>query len=158
MNKIIIVVTISFVGIISSGILFFSMTNYSVLGPKDIFIMIKDNKEPAITIPETKEKYFNNWKCFAINNIEITESEVNYYGWHKVPSINVKTKKGLMSFDIDPDIKWNNELVLKKWKELISSERSICIFGAFLQKENDGSSVWYIQRLKTKRGYWDRSE
>ncbi len=156
-KKIILIILLPIALILSILLLLFYGTNYSVLEVKDLYMMLEDNKTPAITIPETKEEYFNKWQCFSVKDINITEAEVDYRGWRKVPSIDIKTKKRSISFDIDPEKKWDNELVLRKWSNLISKERSVCIFGAFLQKEENGMELWYIQRIKTKRGYWDRS-
>ncbi len=137
---------------------FFFVSDYSVLSIKDIFMMIKDNRTPELTTLDDNKEHFNRWQCFRTKDIEISEADVNYNGWHKVPSINVKTQKVFKSFDLDPDIKLDTEAIINKWKLLIEKQRSICIFGVFLQKEADGSSLWYINMIKTKKGYWDRLE
>ena len=134
----------------------FSTSNYSILRVKDLLTAIKSSRTSKITIIGNNEQYYNRWQCFSVETVEITEAEVNYNGWHKVPSINVKTKNIVKSFDLDPDVRWDNDKIIKKWRDLIKDQKSICIFGVFLQKEEDGSSLWYIQKIKTKKGYWDR--
>ena len=148
--------------IIISSILFmvliviFFISNYSILGVKDLLTAIKGKITPEITSLDNHKQYYNKWQCFSLADIEITEAEVDYNGWHKVPSINVKMKNVIKSFDLDPDVKWNNNKIITEWKNLIKDQRSVCIFGAFLQEEKDSNSLWYIQKIKTRKGYWDR--
>lgn len=134
----------------------FFISNYSILGVQDLLIAVKDNNVPEITILDNNEQHYNKWQCFSVIDVEITEAEVDYNGWHRVPSINIKTKDIVKSFDLDPDVKWNNNKIITEWNNLIKDQKSICIFGAFLQKEKSGNSLWYIQKIKTRKGYWDR--
>jgi hypothetical protein len=116
--------------------------------------MIEDNKEPAITIPGTKEEYFNKWQCFDIKNIEIAEAEIDYNGRRIVPYIQVNSGKHSLQFNVDPVINKDTKIIINKWKELIRDQKAVCIFAAYLQTDPDGASVWYINKLKTKAGYW----
>jgi len=132
---------------------FFNST-YSILGVSDVKMMIEDRKYPAITIPKTGEQYFNKWQCFDVKEINVLEGEIDYHGKRTVPYIQVDTNKRSIQFNIDPVINMNEKIIINKWKELISNQKAICIFGAYLQTDPDGTSVWYINKIKTKVGYW----
>lgn len=146
--------------IISLILISFSLTsfispdsNYFLLDESDFQFMRLDNKEPALSIPEENFKSYNQWQCFETQDVEVLLVDIDYNKWHQVPSIAV----GTMAFDIDPDINWDKDKVLDHWNNLIQGSKSICIFAAFLQN-NDNNSLWYIQKIKTQNGYWDRAE
>jgi hypothetical protein len=153
MKRSLIIISVIFFVVLMTA---FFISDYSVLNIKDLLMTIKDNRTPEITILDNHEQYYNKWRCFSVADVEITEADVDYNGWHKVPSINVKIKNVIKSFDLDPDVTWNNDSIINEWKTLIKDQRSVCIFGAFLQKEENGNSLWYIQKIKTQKGYWDR--
>lgn len=131
---------------------------YSILDDNDFAMMKIDNEKPAITIPDENFESFNEWICFNIKDLEITKAEVDYYDWHYVPSINVYIDNHLLSFDLDPDKKWNIDLIIDTWKDLFENQESVCIFGAYLQEIDNNGELWYIQKIKTNNGYWDRSK
>jgi len=137
-------------------LVWFLNSNYSVLNISDIKMMIEDNKSPAITIPTTKEQYFNKWQCFNVKSIEIAEAEIDHNGKQIVPYIQVRLNKRSFQFNVDPVIhRGDQKVILNKWEKLIHNQKDICIFGAYLQRDPDGTSVWYISKIKTKAGYWD---
>jgi hypothetical protein len=134
----------------------FFNSNYSALNISDIKMMIEDNREPAITIPATKEQYFNKWKCFDVKSLEIDEAEIEYNGRQIVPYIQVNSSNHSFQFNVDPVIhRGDHKIIINKWKELIRNQKSVCIFAAYLQTDPDGTSVWYISKIKTEAGYWD---
>ena len=133
----------------------FLTSNYSIISVHDIAVAMEDNKTPAISIPNTNEKYFNKWQCFNIEKIQISDAEIEYGTRRNVPLIEIKDGEQLIQFNVDPVIHWNKDAVVKKWSELIQNQKSICIFSAYLQTDPDKTSVWYIKMLKTKKGYWD---
>ncbi|MBN1114933.1 MAG: hypothetical protein JXA66_06295 [Oligoflexia bacterium] len=133
----------------------FAKSNYCILGFYDVLAMIDDNASPAITIPETGEEYYNKWQCFSAKNIEIEKAEIDYNGKRGVPLIHARSGLNLLQFNVDPVVKWDSEEVIVKWNELINSRSPVCVFAAFLQKDDDGTSVWYINRIKTRLGYWN---
>ena len=145
----------SVVAILLLMFIWFFNSNYSVLGISDVKMMIEDNKSPAITIPATKEQYFNKWQCFDVKTIEISEAEIDYNEKRIVPYIQVNSNKRSLQFNVDPVINWDKKVVINKWKELANNQKSICLFAAYLQTDPDGTSIWYIDRIKTKAGYWD---
>jgi hypothetical protein len=155
MNKIsIITLTVVLtIFLILSGI--FLTSSYSILSLHDMAIAMEDTKTPAITIPNTNQKYFNKWQCFNIKKIKITDAEIEYGTKRNVPLIDVKDDEQLFQFNVDPVIRWNKDAVIKKWSDLIQNQKTICIFSAYLQTDPDKTSVWYIKMLKTKKGYWD---
>ena len=126
--------------------------HYLLLDESDYEFMREDNKSPALSIPDDNFKSYNKWQCFDVGEVQFLLAEVDYNGWHQIPSISV----GDMSFDIDPDINWDVKKVSTYWSNLIDGARSICIFGAYLQNDDDKNSSWYIQKIKTQNGYWDR--
>lgn len=155
-KKEILILVILLVFVISLAAFIFSRTNYSILGIKDVLMMIEDNKEPAITIPMTGEKYFNKWRCFDVRSIEILEAEIDHNGKQIVPYIQVDSNKHSFQFNVDPVIHRGDEkVIINKWKELVNDQRSVCIFATYLQTDPDGTSVCYISKIKTKAGYWD---
>jgi hypothetical protein len=73
-----------------------------------------------------------------------------------VPYIQVSSNKHSFQFNVDPVVhRGDQDVVLNKWKKLIHNQKGICIFAAYLQTDPDGTSVWYISKIKTKAGYWD---
>jgi hypothetical protein len=126
--------------------------HYFILDESDYEFMREDNKSPALSIPDKNFKSYNKWQCFDVDDIQFLLAEIDYNGWHKIPSIKI----GSMNFDLDPDINWDIEKVSNYWSDLVDGSRSICIFGAYLQIDDNKNSLWYIQKIKTSNGYWDR--
>ncbi len=136
--------------------IWFFNSNYSVLNISDLKMMIRDNKDPAITIPSTREQYFNKWQCFSVKHIEIAEAKIELNKAQTVPYIQVSSNNHNFQFNVDPVIhRGDQKIIINKWKELIRNQKSVCIFAAYLQTDPDGTSVWYIGKIKTKAGYWD---
>jgi len=156
MNKIYILIVILFM----IPILSFTPIDdrYSILDENDFAMMKVDNESPALTIPDENFESFNEWICFNINDVEITKSEVDYNGWHYVPSINASVSNSIISFDLDPEEKWDVDLVINTWNDLFENQKSVCISGAYLQETDNNGELWYIQKIKTNNGYWDRSD
>lgn len=127
--------------------------HYLLLDESDYEFMRQDNDSPALSIPDVNFKSYNEWQCFDASEVQLLLAEIDYNGWRQIPSINVKS----MSFDIDPDINWDVEKISNYWSDLITGSRSICIFGAYLPNDDDKNSSWYIQKIKTQNGYWDRA-
>lgn len=156
MNKVIIYFTLIIFVILLITIFLFYNSNYSILNFSDFKIMITDSNKPGITIPTTNEEYYNKWQCFDIKNIEILEAEIDYNGKHIVPYIQVNLEKKHLQFNVDPVVNLDDQkIIINKWKNLIINQKNICIYGAYLQTDPDGTSVWYIDKIKTKLGYWN---
>jgi len=142
-------------GLISIIILFFS-SDYSILGINDFKDAIKSYESPAITIPDKGETYYNKWKCFDTKNVEISEAQIDYNGWRPIPHIDAHSNTRSFYFDLDPVIyQWNTNVVLKNWGKLMNKQKHVCFFAAYLQTDPDGTSSWYIRKIKTLAGYWD---
>jgi len=143
-------------GVLSIMILFFS-SDYSILGINDFKDAIKSYESPAITIPQTGKAYYDKWKCFNTKNIEILKGEVSFSPdtWRSVPLINAHSNKRSFYFEVPHEREWDSDSVTKYWKHLIGEERSICFFAAYLQTDTDGAFIYFINKIKTKTGYWD---
>ena len=73
-----------------------------------------------------------------------------------VPYIQINSSNHKFQFNVDPAVhRGDQEVILKKWGKLTQNQKGICIFAAYLQTDPDGTSVWYIDKIKTKAGYWD---
>lgn len=136
--------------------IWFFNSNYSILEISDVKMMLEDNKKPAITIPSTREQYFNKWQCFNVKHIEIAEAKIELNKAQIVPYIQINSSNHKFQFNVDPAVhRGDQEVILKKWGKLTQNQKGICIFAAYLQTDPDGTSVWYIDKIKTKAGYWD---
>lgn len=144
---------------LTSGMILFLLSNYSILNLGDFVYWYKENMNPAISIPETGEKYYSKWQCFRLTDAKITEVTLDYATSPRIlPIIELNDGSKKLEFDIDPNYNWNKDQVVKKWSDLIQKQEKICIFAAFLQKDPDLTSVWMIIKIKTSIGEWDISE
>ncbi len=123
-------------------------------------LLLQDTKlnEPAIYVPKKNTYSYNKWDCFLSSQVQIGKSRVNYDGWHDVPSLDVETQSKKRSYDLDPDERWEYEFIKKQWKQLFENESHICILGAYLQDLEDRNELWYIEQIKTEKGYWKRED
>lgn len=154
--KIISLITISFFIML---MIIFSLSSYSILTLEDFLYWRNGKQTQAISIPETGEKYYNEWKCFKLKNVKVSEVTLDYSSSPRIlPILEVKDGKSIFEFDIDPTYNWNKDAVINKWTSLINNQEKICIFSAYLQKDPDLTSVWMISKIKTKNGYWNISE
>lgn len=128
------------------------------LSEEDYTLEKKAQNTYAISIPNENFYSSNKWNCFPISHIKITTTKVDYDGWHEVPSIDARDGKKVISYDLDPDIRWDVKLVLDNWMFLAEKVESFCVFGVFMQKIDDQSDLWYIEQIKTEKGYWKRDD
>jgi hypothetical protein len=61
-------------------------------------------------------------------------------------------------FDIDSEENWDCDKILDDWNELIRDQKSICLFGAFLQLEPKNIFLWDLEKIKTGNGHWTKTE
>ena len=103
---------------------------------------------------------FNRWQCFPADQIETMCLEADYGTVRKVPAIHVSYGSHLYEFSMDPEPEPDCEKILDRWKQLLAGEDAFCTFAAFLQDldtnetEAIDGSVWIINQLKTRKGYW----
>lgn len=147
------------------GLLLFPALAYGVtcfytyiLSEEDYILENEAQNTYAISIPEEHFYSSNKWNCFPSSHINITTSQVYYDGRHDVPSIDARDGRRVLSYDLDPDIRWNVELILEHWRFLAAEVESFCIFGVFMQKIDDEYELWYIEQIKTEKGYWKRED
>jgi hypothetical protein len=129
----------------------------AILTEEDWQYTEEDNQHPAITKPETGEKYFNEWHCFKTNDIKITLVEIDYNGIKQSPTIYTSIDGKFVEYAIDPDINWDTDKVIAHWNDLIENDLDVCIFGVYLQETLDGE-LRYIERIKTHNGTWQRGD
>lgn len=159
MSKKIKISMLAITSIFSLLVILFYQSSYSILAYEDILYRMEEKKHPAISIPSTGQKYFNEWKCFREENIKILEVTLDYTTAPRVlPALEAKVTGKALEFDIDPSYKWNKGVVIKKWNELTNKAEKICILAAYLQTDPDQTSVWMITKIKTNKGSWDISD
>lgn len=109
---------------------------------------------------KTSWESFNEWQCFPISAVELTctqhafDPDKKPLVWTNVASVLVENSNKLISFDFE---EWRNvecNSILGEIKALISEERSLCIYAAYLQELGDNHSYWIPTVLKTAKGYW----
>jgi hypothetical protein len=128
-----------------------------LLTKEDLEYTMEDNQAPAISIPETGEKYFNEWHCMDANEITITTVEIDYDGIKDSPTLYANYNGKDVEYATDPDINWNVDLMMNHWHHIIKNSKEVCIFSAYLQETPEGD-LRYIERIKTERGVWDRND
>lgn len=126
-----------------------------LLTDEDLEYTIEDNQRPAISIPETGERYFNEWRCMNARKITITTVENDYNGIKESPTLYAYYNGKNVEYATDPDINWNVEFMMDHWHNIIKSSEEVCIFSAYLQETPEGD-LRYIERIKTEVGIWDR--
>jgi hypothetical protein len=129
-----------------------------VLSFADITMWIDDHRSPAISFPETNQKNYNKWLCFDADSASVSDVEIEYNRKKIVPVFDVYESGDVYQFNIDPEENWNSIAVKRKWNDLLSKQKTICFFAAYLQTDPDCTLAWYITKIKTKNGYWERSD
>jgi hypothetical protein len=100
------------------------------------------------------------WQCFPTSGVEFQCAEAQYEGLRRVPLFHVEYASHLYEFSMETDPAPDCDKVLNDWKKLFKGEDAFCVYAAYLQKlefqPKDGidGSVWMINRLKTRKGYW----
>lgn len=135
--------------------------NYSLLSEDDFIFAEEDNATPAISIPASKNQWlhsFNQWQCFPAHKAKVEVVNVDYNGWHEVPSIKVIIDDtSILSFDLDPDEDWEVEDISADWQNTLNNSARFCIFAAFMQSHGN-EHMYYIEQIKFENSYWSRSE
>jgi hypothetical protein len=129
----------------------------TILTGEDLEYTIEDNQRPAISIPETGEKYFNEWHCMNSREITITTVEIEYDGTKESPTLYANYNGKNIEYATDPDINWNVVFMMEHWRNIIKNSDEVCLFSAYLQETPDGD-LRYIERIKTEVGIWDRND
>ena len=151
------VITFSFIIITTAACLACIPDWGSLLTEEDLEDSIEDNQRPAISIPETGEKYFNEWHCLDASEITITTIEIDYNGVKQSPTLYAYYKGKNVEYATDPDINWNVEVMMDHWRNIIKNSEEVCIFSAYLQETPEGD-LRYIERIKTEVGIWERND
>lgn len=135
--------------------------HYQVLTKEDFDMAHEDNKTSAISWPQSDGSFvesFNKWQCYSTDQIKLSTVEIEDHESKCVPSIEIAHDNFVQLFDIDNEENWDCEKILDDWNELIKNQRSICLFGAFVQYETSNIFLWDLEKIKTENGYWDRVE
>ncbi len=141
----------------------FNFTNESffILSKDDWGDQLNEMKEAAISVPLSDGTWrfsYNKWNCFLKKQMSIETAEVDYNGWHEVPTIQINQVDGtILSFDLDPDEQWDTEKTIIDWKNFLSESDNVCIFAAYLQTI-ENKKMFYIEKIKFNEHYWDRSD
>jgi hypothetical protein len=151
------VISFTFIIVTTAACLAFIPETNSLLTESDLEYTIVDNQRPAISLPETGKKYFNEWHCMNASDITITTIEIDYDGIKQSPTLFAHFNGKDVEYATDPDINWNVEVMLDHWQNIIKSSEEVCIFSVYLQETPDGD-LRYIERIKTEVGIWDRND
>ena len=139
----------------------YSDESFAILNSEDWKEQYLERNEPALRIPLKNEawlKSFNQWRCYPAHQINIEKAEVDYGGWHEIPSIKINLHSGrYLSFDLDPDEPWDTEKVISDWNSKLSNAENVCIYSAYLQSHQE-SDMYYVEKIKFGDKYWSRTE
>ncbi|MFN8370283.1 MAG: hypothetical protein U0T83_06625 [Bacteriovoracaceae bacterium] len=134
--------------------------SYDILNENDWNLYKQNNENPALSSSvqdEIQWKSYNKWRCFSSEKLEFSCGTVDYNGEHDVPIINIEDNE----YDLSPEYTWDCKKIIQVWSKLIENEKSVCIYGAYLQDlelEKITSSLWYIERIKTSKGYFQANQ
>lgn len=136
--------------------------HYFILSDFDFAFAKENQKSPAITWPQddgSQFASFNEWSCYATNEISIGLARVVYDEVEKcVPTIEASYQDKIINFDLDPDVTWSCDEILDSWRELVQDQESICIYGSITSQMNDSNILGYLNRFKTARGMWIKDD
>ncbi len=146
-----------------------SMNFYETVLTEEDFEMARQDQEQgaALTRPPLGGgpywESYNEWRCFDRNTVELTCTELH----HEDGSFNAYI--AILSILVDDYLFEYHPLredkqdcfpIAFQWFNLIKDEEEICIYGAYLndfkpfdESSSDGS-IWFIDQIKTHRGYW----
>lgn len=118
------------------------------------------------SLPTAQKQWesFNQWKCFSTQNAQIVRVDVNYEGQIKrIPQIDIEFSDHLFQITLGGDTNDDLDSVESDWKNLIAETKEFCVYSAFLQKLPDvtnrlTSSLWILERLKSRNGVWTNRE
>lgn len=127
----------------------------NLLTSEDWEYLHKDNERPAITIPESKERYYNEWTCHLRENLSIEIVPV-IYDEKEMGSVTIYAEEGqrVTEYALDPEPMEFSNLIKDKWTALITGTDEVCFVSAFLQNGSEGE-LRIVQRIKTQYGIWD---
>jgi hypothetical protein len=105
---------------------------------------------------------YNQWQCFPSDGIEMQCAEADYEGHvRRIPLIHVWHASHLYEFSMESEPEPDCDQVVGHWKGLLTGEDAFCVYAAYLQEleylPKDPSlegSLWIMNRLKTRKGYW----
>jgi hypothetical protein len=134
--------------------------SFSLLTVEDYELETSLREEvPALSSPINSNapwESYNEWRCFPTQDIETkcTDIQTDPGVSQKIPTIVAELGEERFEYDLDPSKRWNCDSALEEWAQIISDSDQICIFGAFLQPLEAGTSLWVLDRFKSRRGYW----
>ncbi len=129
--------------------------NYFLLNWSDLVFAWDDNRDVALSHPDTNEEYYNRWLCFDAASADVSYGVVEYGEARQVPIIDIKSGTRTFQFNVGPEIEWLTAAVQNRWRRLLQNQDSVCIFSVYSETDPDGTEVRYIRKLKTPAGVWD---
>lgn len=137
-----------------------------LLTQEDIEFQELDNSNGVALGAEIESEWpwgsYNQWQCFSVENLRYDCAD--YDNGTLVPSLSIVTQQELLLFDVHVEDRLDCKQTLSQWRTLIDGGREVCIFAAHMpdvEMESDGDrpqSLWYINRIKGVRGYWNLFE
>lgn len=117
--------------------------------------MEKDNERPAITFPDSKEEYYNEWHCHSVEGLQFEIVPVTYRRKKMgSPTISAKINREIVEYALDPEPFKFSEIIMDKWRLLIDGVDEVCFVSSYLQDTPEGE-LRILQRIKTSNGIWD---
>jgi hypothetical protein len=101
---------------------------------------------------------YNQWLCFARDQINIIFVEVDYGGLKGVPTFVAHELNHRYEVSLSPELKFDPEQVVAEWNQLLKESSSICLYAAYLQLIDVHESLWTLSMLKTENGYWSERD
>lgn len=139
-------------------------SDLSILTTEDWELEAADRARGPVmsSLPTSQQRWesFNQWNCFPTQSAQVVRVEVVYEGQTKrIPQIDVEFGDHLFQITLDGDAEDDFDSIAKLWKDLISETNEFCVYSAFLQKlpgvaARLTSSLWIVERLKSRKGSW----
>jgi len=136
----------------------------TLLDESDFGMQQDDNQDgPALSSASNIDfqwESYNQWQCFSRDQITLDCAE--YDESSMVPSIRAESASGIFFFDLHVEDGLLCENTLAEWRNLVNSGNETCIFAAHMpsvemgvdENSNKQISLWYIDQIKGKGGYW----
>lgn len=125
---------------------------------------MEENQDgPALSAGLHQEPYwesFNEWRCFDASLVSVS-CRGHYFATGMetlLPSIRVEHNDEALDFDFEDDRSINCAETINFWTRLIESQKSVCLYAAYLQEIDENNGYWILSMLKTPKGYWPEME
>jgi hypothetical protein len=133
-----------------------------LLNQEDIEFQDSDNSQGVALGSALESEWswgsYNQWRCFNVANLSFDCADYDY--GTLVPSLRVEIERETLHFDLHVEDKLECNQTLRRWRALIKGGEEVCILAAHMPVVDMGldgnkpQSLWYINRIKGRGGYW----